>query len=116
MRVCVAPGRTSGRVVRVYVEAGQRPAEGRVRLYGLAGAVVGAVVLPFAVASAESPGDGAQGVPPAVRALSQGGGDDKAPDGAGRAQAQAQAPGAPARSPLPPAPATAVRCGPELTY
>lgn len=85
--------------------------------------MVCAVVLPFAVASAGPPGDGAEENPPAVRLLSQGGngnangdrdgdgaGAGKAPEGAARAQSAAGA-----RSPLPPGPATAVRCGPELT-
>ncbi|WP_399060864.1 hypothetical protein [Streptomyces sp. BB1-1-1] len=88
------------------------PDRRRVRLYGLAGVVVCAVVLPFAVASAGPPGGAEQENPPAVRLLSQGGngdGDGKAPEGADRAPAAA------ARSPLPPGPATAVRCGPELT-
>ncbi|WP_237552488.1 hypothetical protein [Streptomyces sp. SID5789] len=81
-------------------------------MYGLAGVVVCAVVLPFAVASAgPSPGPGPD-TPAAVRLLSQGG-DSKASDGAGGASAPSEA--ASPRSPLPPGPATAVRCGPELT-
>ncbi|MFI7349091.1 hypothetical protein ACIBSR_22845 [Streptomyces sp. NPDC049936] len=91
---------------------GGRPDSRRVRLYGLAGVVVCAVVLPFAVASAgPSPGPGPD-TPAAVRLLSQGG-DSKASDGAGGVSAPSGA--ASPRSPLPPGPATAVRCGPELT-
>ncbi|MGW8062060.1 hypothetical protein ACVV2G_07215 [Streptomyces ziwulingensis] len=85
------------------------PDRRRACLYGLAGVVVGAVVLPFAVASAGSPEAGEED-PPAVRLLPQGG-DGKGAGGAGRTPAQAE----PSRSPLPPGPATAVRCGPGLT-
>ncbi|MCF2126812.1 hypothetical protein L1I79_10215 [Strepomyces sp. STD 3.1] len=88
------------------------PDSRRVRLYGLAGVVVCAVVLPFAVASAGPPPGPGPDTPAAVRLLSQGG-DSKASDGAGGASAPSGA--ASPRSPLPPGPATAVRCGPELT-
>ncbi len=106
----VPPGRTAPSARTVQGHAAGGPDRRRVRLYGLAGVVVCAVVLPFAVASAGPPGGAEQENPPAVRLLSQGGdGDGKAPEGADRAPAAA------ARSPLPPGPATAVRCGPELT-
>ncbi|MFB7654132.1 MULTISPECIES: hypothetical protein [unclassified Streptomyces] len=88
------------------------PDRRRVRLYGLVGVVVCAVVLPFAVASAGPPPDPGPETPAAVRLLSQGD-DSKASDGAGGAPAPSGA--ASPRSPLPPGPATAVRCGPELT-
>ncbi|MET9821588.1 MULTISPECIES: hypothetical protein [Streptomyces] len=86
------------------------PGRRRIRLYGLVGVVVCAVVLPFAVASAGPSGDADATVPATVPLLSRGG-DGKAPGGAERAPARA----APTRSPLPPGPALAARCGPELT-
>nr|WP_199807741.1 hypothetical protein [Streptomyces sp. NRRL WC-3795] len=98
----------------------------RLRLYGVVGVVVCAVVLPFAVASA-GPSDDAAEAPAAVPLLARGG-DGEAPDedraagaaGAGRRGTDADAGPAsagaePHRSPLPAGPATAVRCGPELT-
>ncbi|MFE1235542.1 hypothetical protein [Streptomyces tendae] len=119
------------------------PARRRIRLYGLAGVVVCAVVLPFAVASAGPPsGDADAEVSTAVPLLARGG-DDKASASSASAASSAAAesapavepedrfgPGfgagfggagrvtdtdAPARSPLPPGPALAARCGPELT-
>ncbi|MFF7608796.1 hypothetical protein [Streptomyces parvulus] len=89
------------------------PDRRRLRLYGLAAVVVGAVVLPFAVASAGPPGDTGPEAPAAVRILAPGGDAKASSDGADRAPAPSGT--APARSPLPPGPATAVRCGPELT-
>ncbi len=106
------------------------PDQGRARLYGLAGVVVCAVVLPFAVASAGPPGDDGPAAPASeVRLLSQGGerrGDGKPPAGSevpGDSEASEASDHAPAptaataavRPPLPPGAATAVRCGPELT-
>ncbi|MFC9060890.1 hypothetical protein ACFTXB_23010 [Streptomyces sp. NPDC057074] len=88
------------------------PDRRRVRLYGIAGVVVCAVVLPFAVASAGPPPDPGSDTPATVRLLSQGG-DSKASDGAAGAAVPSGT--AAPRSPLPPGPATAVRCGPELT-
>ncbi|MFI8947838.1 hypothetical protein ACIGO6_15125 [Streptomyces sp. NPDC053750] len=85
------------------------PARRRARPYGLAGIVVCAVALPFAVASAGLPGAGGRG-PEAVHLL-PGDGDAKVPEGARRAPAAVT----PVRSPLPVGPATAVRCGPELS-
>ncbi|WP_079030270.1 hypothetical protein [Streptomyces ambofaciens] len=89
-----------------------RPDRGRVRVYGLVAFVAGAVVLPFAVASAGPPGGTAEGPgdPPTVRLLPRGG-DGKVPGGADRVPSQA----GPVRSALPPGPATALRCGPALT-
>ncbi|MFE0414299.1 hypothetical protein [Streptomyces tendae] len=132
----VGPRRTGAR------RSGSRrsaPDRRRIRLYGLAGVVVCAVVLPFAVASAGPPGDAdAENaeVSTAVPLLARGD-DDKAsaatPAVAGESAAEPEdrfglAPGvqsqgadrvtdgiAPARSPLPPGPALAARCGPELT-
>lgn len=75
------------------------------RLCGLVGVVVCAVVLPFAVASAGPPGDGGQDVPADAAPLLAQDGDGKAPGEAARTPAGV----------LPPGPATAVRCGPELT-
>ncbi|MFJ8541739.1 hypothetical protein ACIRFH_06885 [Streptomyces sp. NPDC093586] len=89
----------------------RRPA-GRFRLYGLAGVVVCAVVLPFAVASAGPvPDEGKDGLPPGVRPLPRSG-DGKAPgrSGGDTAPSSGAAPTA-----LPLGLATAVRCGPELT-
>ncbi len=83
-----------------------RPDRRRIRLYGLTGVVVCAVVLPFAVASA-GPSDDREDAAPAAVPLLPRGGDGKASAGAERGPA--------VRSPLPPGPATAVRCGPELT-
>ncbi|WP_239081070.1 hypothetical protein [Streptomyces coelicoflavus] len=54
------------------------PDRRRFRLYGLAGVVVCAVVLPFAVASAGPSGDGGEEAPVAVPLLARGG-DGKAP-------------------------------------
>ncbi|MFB6788312.1 hypothetical protein ACFCWT_16770 [Streptomyces olivaceus] len=88
------------------------PDRRRMRLCGLVGVVVCAVVLPFAVASAGPPGDGGQDAPSAAAPLLAQDGDGKAPGGAARTPAGVLPP---ARSPLPPGPATAVRCGPELT-
>ncbi|MGX1512691.1 hypothetical protein [Streptomyces collinus] len=114
------------------------PARRRVRLYGLAGVVVCAVVLPFAVASAGPSGDADAEVSTAVPLLARGG-DDKASASSASAASSAAAESAPAvepedrfgpefggagrvtdtdapaRSPLPPGPALAARCGPELT-
>ncbi|WP_242705865.1 hypothetical protein [Streptomyces sp. KO7888] len=104
------------------------PDRRRLRLYGLAGVVVCAVVLPFAVASAGPSGDGGEGVPVTVPLLARGG-DGKVPAsgaepgtwpgtgaGAGFGGADRVAPETePARSALPPGPALAARCGPELT-
>ncbi|MFD4345139.1 hypothetical protein ACFWQ6_09695 [Streptomyces coelicoflavus] len=104
------------------------PDRRRLRLYGLAGVVVCAVVLPFAVASAGPSGDGGEGTPVTVPLLARGG-DGKAPAsgaepgtwpgtgaGAGFGGADRVAPETePARSALPPGPALAARCGPELT-
>ncbi|MDA4885845.1 hypothetical protein PFZ55_02920 [Streptomyces sp. MS2A] len=91
--------------------AGRRrggPDRRQIRLYGLAGIVVCAVVLPFAVASAGPSGDGGEGAPAAVP-LPARGGDGKAP-------ASPTATGAASpRPPLPPGAALAARCGPELT-
>ncbi|MFE0893281.1 hypothetical protein ACFW4Q_29990 [Streptomyces rochei] len=98
----------------------------RLRLYGLVGVVVCAVVLPFAVASA-GPSDDAAEAPAAVPLLARGGDGEAADEGraagaagAGRRGTDADAGPAsagaePHRSPLPAGPATAVRCGPELT-
>ncbi|MGX1223024.1 hypothetical protein [Streptomyces ambofaciens] len=120
------------------------PDRRRVRLYGLAGVVVCAVVLPFAVASAGPSGDADADVAKAVPLLARAG-DGKASASAAEAGAgdrsglgsgsvpesnSGSGPGsgtdsgvvdrvtgglAPARSPLPPGPALAARCGPELT-
>ncbi|MFE1584495.1 hypothetical protein [Streptomyces sp. NPDC059402] len=91
--------------------AGRRrggPDRRRIRLYGLVGIVVCAVVLPFAVASAGPSGDGGGDAPAAVPLLARG--------GDGKASASPTAAGAAStRSPLPPGPALAARCGPELT-
>ncbi|MEV5756067.1 hypothetical protein AB0L61_04790 [Streptomyces tendae] len=117
----------------------------RIRLYGLAGVVVCAVVLPFAVASAGPSGDAGAEVSTAVPLLARGGDDKASASSASAASSAASAasesapvvepgghfgPGsgagfggagrvtdtdAPARSPLPPGPALAARCGPELT-
>lgn len=54
------------------------PDRRRIRLYGLAGIVVCAVVLPFAVASAGPPGDGTDGEPAVTVPLLARGGDGKA--------------------------------------
>ncbi|WP_312023933.1 hypothetical protein [Streptomyces sp. WAC 04229] len=89
------------------------PDRRRVRLYGIAGVVVCAVVLPFAVASAGPPPDPGPDTSATVRILSQGG-DSKASDGAAGGTPAPSGAASP-RSPLPPGPATAVRCGPELT-
>ncbi|MEV5448908.1 hypothetical protein [Streptomyces sp. NPDC052535] len=77
------------------------------RLYGLAGVVVCAVVLPFAVASAGPSGDGGGDAPALVPLLARG--------GDGKASASPAAGAVLTRSPLPPGPALAARCGPELT-
>ncbi|MFG2317382.1 hypothetical protein [Streptomyces tendae] len=96
------------------------PDRRRIRLYGLAGVVVCAVVLPFAVASAGPSGDADAEVSTAVPLLARGG-DDKAasPSVASSASvpssAAVEAASGAARSPLPPGPALAARCGPELT-
>ncbi|MFF4473955.1 hypothetical protein ACFYZ3_30940 [Streptomyces sp. NPDC001599] len=85
------------------------PDRRRIRLYGLAGVVVCAVVLPFAVASAGPSGDDTDGEPRVTVPLLARGGD-------GKASAVPATEGAvPSRSPLPPGPALAARCGPELT-
>ncbi|MET9358004.1 hypothetical protein ABZY14_34390 [Streptomyces sp. NPDC006617] len=85
------------------------PDRRRIRLYGLVGVVVCAVVLPFAVASAGPPGDDTDGEPRVTVPLLARGGD-------GKASAVPATEGAvPSRSPLPPGPALAARCGPELT-
>ncbi|MGW4549931.1 hypothetical protein ACWEN4_26825 [Streptomyces violaceorubidus] len=108
------------------------PDRRRIRLYGLAGVVVCAVVLPFAVASAGPSGEAEAGAATAVPLLARGG-DGKASaspsaaepedrfglgsgagSGSGVADRLTDAV-APARSPLPPGPALAARCGPELT-
>ncbi|PPS84187.1 hypothetical protein [Streptomyces sp. MH60] len=108
------------------------PDRRRIRLYGLAGVVVCAVVLPFAVASAGPSGDPDAEVAAAVPLLARGG-DGKASasasgagdrsglglgpesgSGAGGVHRATEGP-APARSPLPLGPALATRCGPELT-
>ncbi|CAL9531298.1 hypothetical protein [Streptomyces sp. enrichment culture] len=115
------------------------PDRRRIRLYGLAGVVVCAVVLPFAVASAGPPGDadGERAEASTAVPLLARGGDDKASAATSPAAGGAAAEpgdrfglasgvlsqgadrvadeGAPARSPLPPGPALAARCGPELT-
>jgi len=85
------------------------PDRRRIRLYGLAGIVVCAVVLPFAVASAGPPGDDTDGEPAVTVPLLARGGDGKA------SAVPATEGAAPTRSPLPPGPALAARCGPELT-
>ncbi|MFD5049775.1 hypothetical protein [Streptomyces tendae] len=117
----------------------------RIRLYGLAGVVVCAVVLPFAVASAGPSGDADAEVSTAVPLLARGGDDKASASSASAASSAVSAasesapvvepggrfgPGsgagfggagrvtdadAAARSPLPPGPALAARCGPELT-
>ncbi|MFG3106530.1 hypothetical protein [Streptomyces tendae] len=121
------------------------PDRRRIRLYGLAGVVVCAVVLPFAVASAGPSGDADVEVSTAVPLLARGGDDKASASSASAASSAASAasesapvveqgghfgPGsgagfggagrvtdadAAARSPLPPGPALAARCGPELT-
>ncbi|MEU5738444.1 hypothetical protein ABZ784_10665 [Streptomyces tendae] len=112
------------------------PARRRIRLYGLAGVVVCAVVLPFAVASAGPSGDADAEVSTAVPLLARGGDDKASASSAAAESAPAVEPedrfgpgfgpgfggagrvtdtDAPARSPLPPGPALAARCGPELT-
>ncbi|GHA63694.1 hypothetical protein GCM10010330_15570 [Streptomyces tendae] len=117
------------------------PDRRRIRLYGLAGVVVCAVVLPFAVASAGPSGDADAEVSTAVPLLARGGDDKASASSASAASSAASAaaesapvvepgdhfgPGsggagrvtdtdAAARSPLPPGPALAARCGPELT-
>ncbi|MEU9588211.1 hypothetical protein AB0D84_00595 [Streptomyces sp. NPDC048193] len=91
----------------------RRPAGGRMRLYGLAGVVVSAVVLPFAVASAGPVHHGEKDHRPPVARLLPHGGDGKAPE---RSDGRTASSGAgPARTALPLGLATAVRCGPELT-
>lgn len=116
------------------------PARRRIRLYGLAGVVVCAVVLPFAVASAGPSGDADPEGSTAVPLLARGGDEKASASSAAAEAAPAVEPGqrfetgtvpefgdgfggagrvtdtdAPARSPLPPGPALAARCGPELT-
>ncbi|MFG3549230.1 hypothetical protein [Streptomyces sp. NPDC047725] len=109
----------------------RRPFCRRGRLFGLAGVVACAVVLPFAVASAGPADDGATASAGAVGAGEPGrlapaskhgqaagarllpvAGDGKAPGGAGAAPPSSAGSG---RTVLPPGLATAVRCGPELT-
>ncbi|WP_254405524.1 hypothetical protein [Streptomyces sp. AC627_RSS907] len=80
----------------------------RVRLYGLAGVLVCAVVLPFALASPRPPVAGGQGAPAARLAQDGAAG---AFEGAGRTPAAA----APPPSRLSVGVATAVRCGSALT-
>ncbi|MFH8444814.1 hypothetical protein ACH4D3_26800 [Streptomyces sp. NPDC018026] len=92
--------------------AGKRrggPDRRRIRLYGLAGIVACAVVLPFAVASAGPPGDDTDGKAAVTLPLLARGGDGKA------SAVPATEGAAPTRPPLPPGPALAARCGPELT-
>ncbi|MEU6100087.1 hypothetical protein [Streptomyces flaveolus] len=91
----------------------RRRQAGRFRLYGLAGVVVCAVVLPFAVASAGPVHNGEKDDQVLGVRLLPRGGDGKAP---GRTGGDAPSSGAgPAPTTLPPGLATAVRCGPELT-
>ncbi|WP_247700050.1 hypothetical protein [Streptomyces sp. RM72] len=115
------------------------PDRRRFRLYGLAGVVVCAVVLPFAVASAGPSGDADAEVARAVPLLARGG-DGKASasaagagdrlglgagsgpesnsgsgSGSGGVDRDTEGLAPAARSPLPPGPALAARCGPELT-
>ncbi|MGV9694225.1 hypothetical protein ACWDTR_00570 [Streptomyces sp. NPDC003470] len=85
----------------------------RVRLYGLAGVVVCAVVLPFAVASGGPVADGEKDGRSPGKRLSARGGDGKAPARAGGDPVPAASD--PARGTLPLGLATAVRCGPGLT-
>jgi hypothetical protein len=90
----------------------RRPA-GRFRLYGLAGVVVCAVVLPFAVASAGPVHNGEKDGQVLGTRLLPREGDGKAP---GRTVDDATSSDAgPAPTTLPLGLATAVRCGPELT-
>ncbi|MGV9506522.1 hypothetical protein ACWDQZ_13035 [Streptomyces tendae] len=74
------------------------PARRRIRLYGLAGVVVCAVVLPFAVASAGPSGDADAEVSTAVPLLARGG-DEKASASSASAASSAGAEAAPAVEP-----------------
>ncbi|MEV5641050.1 hypothetical protein AB0L67_12820 [Streptomyces flaveolus] len=90
----------------------RRPA-GRFRLYGLAGVVVCAVVLPFAVASAGPVHNGEKDEQALGVRLLPRDGDGKAPGRRGDDATPSDA--GPAPTTLPLGLATAVRCGPELT-
>ncbi|GJF21179.1 hypothetical protein [Streptomyces sp. HO565] len=90
----------------------RRPA-GRFRLYGLAGVVVCAVVLPFAVASAGPVHNGEKDRQALGVRLLPRDGDGKAPGRRGDDATSSDA--GPAPTTLPLGLATAVRCGPELT-
>ncbi|MET8568051.1 hypothetical protein [Streptomyces sp. NPDC004783] len=90
----------------------RRPFCRRGRLFGLAGVVACAVVLPFAVASAGPAANGTKDGQAAGARLLPGAGDGKAPGDAGAATPSSAGSG---RTVLRPGLATAVRCGPELT-